>query len=1547
MTEDMFIKIGIQIDDSEAEKAFKELSDSAGAQIKDIIDAGKRIEETMNSISDENLSELVSEMENFYDLTKLIAEQKGALDKLSESIVEALDAGDSNKVKELTREQLKGNLQLQEMNALLEKSGIRLDELGAGLDGTTPKFQQYSNAIEKTDMTLKNVLSKFASITGVSLGIAGLKSFIGKVYEVRSSFQDIESSMEVFLGSQEKAASFTKELKDYAWYNMFEFTDLADASKQLIAYGNSTETIIPVIDKLSNIATATKQPLMDLVNLYNKAKNIGSVDADGLASWAAKGVVLKDVLKEMGQEVNSNKISFEQLDAALTHVTSSGGMFAGIMDKMMPNLSSSWGQLQDDIANMFNEIGEKTEGLMKKGIETASNLVSNYETLGKVLAVLVGIYGTYKTVMLVLAAVEKVRAARLILLKAETEKLTKAQILLNKTIAKSPYILAATAVISLGVAIYKLTTQMSAAEKATQAVAAASIDAQGEYAKEVTELDILKGRLENAEKGSKAWNDARDEIVAKFGKYNSTLGEEIDAVGNLTTSYDSLTASIKESVAARQIANTVEAQTEFLQGTTDEGLEKIKKALQKQVDKDKKKKGTTYLNGKEKEVLEGAEAGKILSAITSYVYGEGELSEDIKKEIVDLDKGLSIYDWAKEAKESQESLKTIKEDATNQINNILGLNDVGAEVPVSVLKSQNEALQKELDGLEEGSKRYTEIREKIFDNNSKIQKAEGNSDGKNNTTTTYNNTNIDNKTLETLKKAQERYLENVEKFGAERAEAMRQLEAEAERATIEAMEDGAEKEQKLRDYEHKQNLAVIQKEYDDQLAEIEKNEKELYEAQHGSTEGYEFNVEGNDSVVEASKQKSLAIANENKRYNTEQLKAKKEAQQQLQADRLEYLQQYGSYKEKELAITESYDKQIEEAESEFQKKILEKEKDNALYELQKSYSAAYALIFASASDLSNNQLLKAIEYTQAEIKKAEKEGDVQKLTELYERLNEQLSEQSSRKDWGFSKISRGFQDLAKASAEYEKSLDEGLTQEERTQALQNSIRLQSEGVATITEGAQQISDAFSDLGSVLEDFDGALGQIGGLLSGLASQTDSIVTMFTSDNKGEIISSAIGSATSLISMIGSQIKENKETQEEWNQTIKDCAHEYAMLQLEALEYEQSNIFGVENPYKKAIAGAHRYAESMKLLKDTAADLEDGQVQTGTKKKTSWGNVGKGAAAGAAIGGAVGNWIGAAIGAVVGGISGLLTKETVAVFSDLSSQYEYLYDDETYELNPQIIADYEKLDDETKQIVDNWNDIRDTAMEAQEDMKDTFSNLAGDIGNNLSDALVEAFRNGDLYAAVDDFHDSVTDTIEDIIEQMIFSTMFEDLFTELQDRMMDSFGENGDNDITDDIIWFDQAYQERLAAYEQAMKDAQASMEELGYETWQDDSERSSSTKGIAQASQDTVDELNGRFTAIQSHTFWINGNVATIVGQNEQMLALMASKAGVADADTSTNINELLSSYKDSFRTLTQNSASILEQVCGIHNDTTLMQSDIYSLKLAVQDIKDKGVKLLG
>ena len=208
----------------------------------------------------------------------------------------------------------------------------------------------------------------------------------------------------------------------------------------------------------------------------------------------------------------------------------------------------------------------------------------------------------------------------------------------------------------------------------------------------------------------------------------------------------------------------------------------------------------------------------------------------------------------------------------------------------------------------------------------------------------------------------------------------------------------------------------------------------------------------------------------------------------------------------------------------------------------------------------------------------------------------------------------------------------------------------------------------------------------------------------------------------------------------------------------------------------------------------------------------------------------------------------------------------------------MADYEKLDDATKQIVDNWDDIKDKALEAEEQMRQTFSDLAGDIGNRLSDSLVAAFRNGDLDSAVDDFHKKMNSTIEDIIQQMIFSNVFSGMFDDLQKEMEESFkGPNADNNIVDDLMRFEKAYQEGLSEYEKQMKDARDYLESQGYSGWENEDQRKAQTKSALGASQDSVDESNARLTTIQAHTYELNENVKKLVAA--------ATLAGAAGGDS--------------------------------------------------------------
>lgn len=1259
-------------------------------------------------------------------------------------------------------------------------------ELQKALKDVTKSFVSTQDGAERLGGTIDGLKGKVAAF----FSVAAAKSFLQKVYETRSYFQDIESSMKVFLGDAEKAADFTQKLKDYAYYNMFEFSDLAQASQQLIAYGNRVEDVIGIIDKLSNIATATKVPLMDMVALYNRAKNLGTVNSDGLASWASRGLVLTDVLRSMGEQVDGMSISFEQLNKALDKVTGEGGMFHGLMEEMMPNLSSSWGQLQDELSSMFNEIGEAMQKPMHDAIDLASSLVGNYKEIAETVAGLVVSYGAYRAALVTLNAL---KVSSIMITKGWTVAeiaqfkamglVEKAQKALNATLLKNPYTLAAAGVAAVAFGLYKLITAEKGAERAQRQHAEAMEEMSGRYEEAASAAKNYIGIVQDAEAQSGQRALAYSKLRELVPELTNLYSQEELAVISLTKAYGDL-QKIQDSQKEAELKKAWEDSVESVRKYKD-AMDAAEKA------------GNQYMFLRAKEGKEQAEAASKL-AFDAYVKKSREnaiayVPDQNAKGIEDSQAKRDKAYWEAVKKEAQAALDAMSDEE---------------------LKSRK---------AEELKKKIAEASRKIGEYS--VSTGKGGSSGG------------DSKALDT---------------------ALSSARKSAAAAEVSAIED-----------EGARTLAALRLKHRNEIEELERQKAELERL--AAESGVALSTDFFDKTISDT--------------------AKRQAR--------EYRAAFEKYAIKELPKLDNPATSGNKGFAGFgdlteTKKTLEE------------IAAQYSIIFADADSLSQDQLREAIRLTTEEIKKAA--PGTQEYISLLERLRAQLDTQISNRGWGFSKIIDAFRNLPKAVSEYNTALDNN--DEGAASKAEGEVQAY---VQAVKDGMSQVSSAFSGLGSSLEKFGGKIGEVGGLLSGLASNTDNITTAFTSKNKGEIISAGISSAVQYVGMIGDQIAENKRIEEEWNATIRETAHELDMLNLEKLDYKQENLFGVENPYKRAIDGARQYGEAVGLINSKLGELAEGQVQVGTKKVANWKNVGQGAALGAGVGAAagsvipaIGTAIGAAIGTVAGALGGLFGgKKKVAVYENLLDKYGSLLDESEgagpFDLNPKIIADYKKLDDATKQIVDNWDEIKKKAEEAEEQMRQNFSDLAGDIGDQLSDALVDAFRNGDLYSAVDDFHGKMTSTIEDIVSQLVFSAVFKDLFNELEKRFNDSFKAGGDQSITDDLIWFDKIYKGNLDKYKEAMDQAKAELKGQGYDAWSSDT-RTGTSKGIANASQDSVDELNGRATAIQGYTYNIQENTAALV----------------------------------------RHSASMLEHLSGIRDNTARLEA----IEKIARDIRDHGVKAL-
>ena len=274
---------------------------------------------------------------------------------------------------------------------------------------------------ESLDATFDKLKSTLVGVAGGVASVATLKELGAQVLNVRGEFQQLEIAFGTMLGSGEKANKLMTQLTQTAAKTPFDLKGIAGGAKQLLAYGIAADEVNDTLVHLGDIAAGLSIPLNDMVMLYGTTMVQGRMFTQDLRQFQGRGIpimealantmgVTKDAVSEL---VSTGKVGAQEFQTALMSLTAEGGKFGGLMDKQSQSISGKISNIEDGISMMFNEIGQKSEGVINTALSGVSALVENYETVGKAILAVAGTYGTYKAALVVVSAVEKAHASML------------------------------------------------------------------------------------------------------------------------------------------------------------------------------------------------------------------------------------------------------------------------------------------------------------------------------------------------------------------------------------------------------------------------------------------------------------------------------------------------------------------------------------------------------------------------------------------------------------------------------------------------------------------------------------------------------------------------------------------------------------------------------------------------------------------------------------------------------------------------------------------------------------------------------------------------------------------------------------------------------------------------------------------------------------------------------------------------------------------------------------------------------------------------------
>lgn len=1282
------------------------------------------------------------------------------------------------------------------------------------LTAAESKILQFGKKAQNQGKEIESAFSKIGANLGGILTAAGIGAFIKQVATVRGEFQALEVAFDTMLGNKEKANVLMKEIVQTAATTPFDVRQIAEGAKQLLAYGTESDKVNDTLVRLGNIASGLSIPLNELIYLYGTTQTQGRLFTQDVRQFVGRGIPLvRELTKELGKtenEINemvtAGKIGFPEVEKVIKKLTNQGGQFYQLNEKISTTIKGQISNLGDAWEQALNNIGKSNEGIIQTSISGVTTLVENYETVLKVLGVLITTYGAYRTALIATAAVQQIKniaeAIQLTaLFRKELGLATAAQQAFNINANANPYVLLATVIVALGASIYALSSGTDEATESQKALQDALAEVDAETAKQKAKIDLL----------TKSINDnslSLDQRKSNLQKLINISPEHLKGLTleNLKTAegkkiLDDFNESFKENIRLKalqsQYEESVKRETEVKnnRGFTDDNLISVRY-------------GENAKNGSGLSFAFGNEANKKLTK-EKLLRDEKAFQDAILAQIDQTNKKIALRANNKEKPIFDKSLSEVEKQITDDTQALKDLKkgqlNYNSEKAL-LIKSINEAkarksiLEKEL-GLNTNSKAtrtkadeiqpfgslayYQQLAQK-FDtllqktpfteaNKEKIQKyqnAKIAADKKADEISKSISIQSFNEVLEEKKRTYALYEAYVQDYGKDTADTYFKNLQNSGNTYLDYLQ------KQIQALESKRTAGTAGKVDIDNLLALK---TQITELQGGKTA-----IEQYKNGLDETKDKSASLTEYLQELNKELEKVSNDNSGLGIEKRKELITQIEqAYKERSEQLKQFVN---EYQNSEAQTLAIKAKFNNLRAQLDKDYTDKSSTIY--------KQLYNSIAQAEAEELQKAALDRVAKSKE-YEVLQTAIIRPNNVKDI-FDYITATDALIKKLEAEAKK-LQNNKAILEQIKKLKADKDQANENIKNIRlEQFGQIAAVIGQVGNTFEGLNGGVSEFGALLSNAASQAQNIQKAFSS-NKFDVVMAGLQGIVTMIDIIASSAQQRREAEKQYYTDVINWQKEYNQTLFEQIRNQSATKAGIYDDTRlgKLKDGIQAAKQANELYKKSLGDLENAKIKVNQKNAIDGKAIGKGIGAGAAVGATVGtlfpvigNVVGAIGGALIGGIAGLFggTKK-VDVFDSLLKQYPKLIktgENGIKELDTalaQSLVNSNRLDEQSKSILDTAVKYQGEVKKSQEQIKASILELTGQLGDNLRNGLVKYFKDGS--DALEAFKKDLNGVLETLITNKVYEAILKPTLDKFSKGVEDSFGLAGDDNIADDV------------------------------------------------------------------------------------------------------------------------------------------------------------------
>ena len=1355
-------------------------------------------------------------------------------------------------------------------------------QLDKDVQRATGKFQQISQSAQQESNRMRDALLGVGKAMGIAFSAQQAIAFVKQVVNVRSEIQALEVSFRTLLGSQQASAELMRQMKEFAAATPLQLGDLAKGAQTMLGFNLDPDEIMPMLKAIGDISMGDAQKFQSLTLAFSQMQSVGKLMGQDLLQMINAGfsplAVMADKtgksIGELKEEMSAGAISADMVKQAFIDATSEGGQFYGMLSGQGDTVKGALAQLSGAFTDMFNGIGEQSEGIIKGSVKSLQWLIENYETLGKVLAGIIATYGTYKAVMMTVVALERLQV-QLALAKmggltkwgALLEVLKAKQIALNKAVMANPYVLLAMAIVGVTYGIYKLATAETEAEKAQRKHNEAieqgkkEIDdykqAVGEYLEIVRDdTATQRQRYEAYEKLIRLMPQLKGKSVEEISQMDT---KELDKLLNTNTDLIHLQQLKKEAKAAQTEVDKLRAVVEAYDNApwrkgADLEVDKARKKLviAEQTLRTAKQDLAVYEEQQRQAEYEAMSQSEKLAYLNEQKNAlEWQIdanSKMIPLQVRQLIEQGKIADAVRLAKKEAGGFSGALFNAFRQA---IALNDEmvklnGKIQQVQATDTGKTYKQALADAYQEWQRTKQALKDATNKKEADYYKAKEEADkaeqaykalGGNTSPRTSSAPKRDRKAEQAEERRRLQQLADLKADFAKRE--LRQAidnEFALKQARISAQEDTIQKELELARLHTAQLKEENKRREEDWVEALQRKREEEWKLSNPAKakEGYSFT--GVTTRDDLSKQQREQLA-EYDRIATEQgVEAETEALRKR-------LQQFESYAQERQRIAKEYadkeadlrkpDGSLREGVTQDNLDELKRQSDEALAKIDEAWAEreeTYQQWMTDIASMSVAQLEQELERVQLLLAKAQIEGKDDKSVAVIRTQVEQLRKKLGEVNREAQKTGQSFADWSRATETLRNTKDELESLAESIRPLSDSLANTIQGVAGL---ATPVIGIIGSIGKFAE-----MSQQG--ISASATATQKAISIA---EKGAVILTIITTAIQLATKVAklfSNDKRHEKNIKELDKHIADIQWRLDHWGWDKLEesagrpLERINDWLAEVRLKTLAAAAATgdYAKAWQVLNDITIGTEEaGRNLADAYMRADY---------------MADKLLGTARYSEARQQLDLMGQRIVNIQQKIN-EYKGKKGDHSEEI--------EKLEKEQREVAEKMAGYIDNML------NDLLGGNAIQLADKLGNALFDAFSKGEDAAKA--FGGAVNDIINNMVKKLLIQQFLEKPIAEAINKLKKAVSADGSIDMDEMYASIGQIYDDLSKVGDNAGKIQEVYetlMKKMGIDM---DDMLSGQRKGIATASQDSVDELNGRATAIQTHTAMIAQGTARL------------------------------------------------------------------------------------